>query len=99
MPRAWFDDKAKGIISAGVGRGYQAEAVAKALVEARQQGVLVVRCSRVRNGIIPREADLDDKYDYVISNMLNPQKARILLALALTKYQDSQNIQDVFLEY
>jgi len=92
-------DKAKGIISAGVGRGYQPQEVSEALVKAREQGVMVVRCSRVKNGIIPREEHLDDKYDYVISNMLNPQKARILLALALSKYQDSRKIQEVFERY
>lgn len=99
MVKACVADKAKGIISAGVGRGYQSEEVSKALIQAREQGVIIVRCSRVRNGIIPREADLDDKYDYVISNMLNPQKARILLTLALSKYQDTQSIQDIFERY
>ena len=99
MVNACVADGAQGIISAGVGRGYQPIETSNALIAARQKGIMIVRCSRVRNGITPREAQLDDKYDYIVSNMLNPQKARILLALALTKTSNTADIQTMFEEY
>jgi glutamin-(asparagin-)ase len=41
----------------------------------------------------------DDQYDWVVSHDLNPQKARILAALALTRTSDSKAIQRMFMEY
>ncbi len=68
--------------------------------EARKKGVVIVRSSRVGQGIVARngEAD-DDKLDFVVSDTLNPQKARILLMLALTKTTDTKEIQKMFWEY
>jgi len=81
----------KGIIHAGVGDGSLASTVVPSIVEARQKGVIVVRSSRVGQGIVARngEAD-DDKLDLVVSDTLNAQKARILLMLALTKTNDTK---------
>lgn len=77
---------AQGIIHAGVGDGSLNNTVVPSLTEARKKGVVIVRSSRVGQGIVARngEAD-DDKLDFVVSDTLNPQKARILLMLALTK--------------
>jgi L-asparaginase/Glu-tRNA(Gln) amidotransferase subunit D len=41
----------------------------------------------------------DDKRDFVVSDTLNPQKARILLTVALTKTKDTKEIQRIFYEY
>jgi glutamin-(asparagin-)ase len=41
----------------------------------------------------------DDKYDWVVAHDLNPQKARILAAVALTRTQDSKELQRMFMEY
>jgi len=91
---------AKGIIHAGVGDGSLNNTVVPSLVEARKKGVVIVRASRVGQGIVARngEAD-DDKLDFVVSDTLNAQKARILLMLALTKTSDSKEIQKMFYEY
>ena len=91
----------KGLVHAGVGDGSIARpAVEPALVDARKKGVIVVRASRVGNGIVARngEAD-DDKLDFVVADNLNPQKARILLMLALTKTNDTKEIQRMFYTY
>lgn len=90
----------KGIIHAGVGDGSLANTVVPSIVEARKQGVIVVRSSRVGQGIVARngEAD-DDKLDLVVSDTLNAQKARILLMLALTKTRDTKEIQKIFYQY
>jgi L-asparaginase len=92
---------AKAIVYAGVGEGNIARpAVEQALVEARKKGVIVVRSSRVGNGIVARNSDAkDDEYDFVVADTLNPQKARILVMLALTKTQDTKQIQRMFYVY
>ena len=91
---------AKGIIHAGVGDGSLNNMVAPSLTEARKKGVVIVRASRVGQGIVARngEAD-DDKLDFVVSDTLNAQKARILLMLALTKTSDTKEIQKIFYSY
>jgi L-asparaginase/glutamin-(asparagin-)ase len=91
---------AKGIIHAGVGDGSLASKVVPSLTAARQQGVLIVRSARVGQGIVARNGEAnDDKLDFVVSDTLNPQKARILLMLALTKTSDSKEIQRMFYTY
>ncbi|MFJ3047583.1 type II asparaginase [Herbaspirillum chlorophenolicum] len=91
---------AQGIVHAGVGDGSLNNTVVPSLTEARKKGVVIVRASRVGQGIVARngEAD-DDKLDFVVSDTLNAQKARILLMLALTKTTDSKEIQKMFWEY
>src|SRR6266542_3837656 len=86
---------AKAIVHAGVGDGSLARpAVEPALIEARKKGVIIVRSSRVGNGIVARNGEAkDDEMDYVVSDTLNPQKARILVMLALTKTNDTKEIQ------
>ena len=92
---------AKGIVHAGVGDGSLARpAVEPALIEARKKGVVIVRSSRVGNGIVARNGEAkDDELDFVVSDTLNPQKARILLMLALTKTTDTKEIQRMFYTY
>jgi L-asparaginase len=91
---------AKGIVHAGPGDGSVAKQMVDPLNAARKAGVIVVRSSRVGSGIIARNGEQpDDKYDWVASDNLNPQKARILLELALTKTSDTKAIQDMFWKY
>ena len=91
---------AKGIVQAGVGDGSIASQVKPGLVEARQKGVVIVRSSRVGSGIVARNGEAnDDELDFVVSDTLNPQKARILLMLALTKTTDTKEIQRMFGTY
>jgi L-asparaginase len=91
---------AKGIVHAGPGDGSVGKQMVDPLNAARKAGVIVVRSSRVGSGIIARNGEQpDDKYDWVASDNLNPQKARILLELALTKTNDTKAIQDMFWKY
>jgi len=91
----------KAIVHAGVGDGSLARpAVEPALIEARKKGVVIVRSSRVGNGIVARNGEAkDDELDFVVSDTLNPQKARILVMLALTKTSDTKEIQRMFYTY
>jgi hypothetical protein len=50
----------QGIIYAGVGDGSWADPVKSALVEARKQGVIIVRSSRVGQGIVARNGEVND---------------------------------------
>jgi L-asparaginase len=59
-----------------------------------------VRSARVGNGIVARNNEVnDDQRDFVVSDTLNPQKARILLMIALTKTRDTRELQRIFSEY
>jgi L-asparaginase type II len=91
---------AKGIIHAGVGDGSLASKVLPSLKAARAKGAIIVRASRVGQGILARNGEAnDDQLDFVAADTLNPQKARILLMLALTKTGDSKEIQRMFYTY
>jgi L-asparaginase len=91
---------ADGIVYAGVGDGNPSELTEQALADARAKGVLIVRSARVGNGIVARNNEVnDDKRDFVVSDTLNPQKARILLTVALTKTRDTKELQRIFYEY
>jgi L-asparaginase len=91
----------KGLVHAGVGDGSLARpAVEPALIDARKKGVVIVRASRVGNGIVARNGEAkDDDLDFVVADTLSPQKARILLMLALTKTSDTKEIQRMFYTY
>ena len=90
----------KGIVYAGVGNGNAPTLAQEALVRATQQGIAVVRAARVPSGPSTQGNEVDDDaLHFVASWMLNPQKARILLMLALTKTNDYREIQRMFWEY
>lgn len=90
----------KGIIHAGVGNGNIHKDIFPVLEEARKQGIQVVRSSRVPTGPTTLDAEVNDaEYQFIASQELNPQKARVLLMLALTKTTDWQTVQSYFNEY
>jgi L-asparaginase len=97
---AMIEKDYKGIVYAGVGNGNIHKNVFPELENARKKGVIVVRSSRVPTGATTLDAEVDDnKYQFVASWGLNPQKARILLMLALTKTDDWKKIQEYFNNY
>ncbi len=100
-PQALVTAGAKAIVHAGTGNGSVSGAVVPALRELRAKGVHIVRSSRVVGGgfVIRNAEQPDDQYDWVAAHDLNPQKARLLTALALTKTNDAKTIQRFFLEY
>ncbi len=91
---------AKGIVIGGVGNGNMTEPAVKALAAEAKKGVVCVRSSRVVTGRVGRNVELDDdKLGFVASLGMNPQKARVLLRLALLKTNDVKQIQKYFEEY
>lgn len=92
---------AKAIIHAGTGNGSVSSRVVPSLQALRKDGVQIIRSSHVNaGGFVLRNAEQpDDKYDWVVAHDLNPQKARILAMVALTKTNDSKELQRMFWEY
>ena len=95
---AAIDAGAKGIVFAGTGNGTLSEAAKRCAGRARAQGVAFVRPSRVGGGIVTAHR-FDAELDTVAANSLNPQKARILLMLALTITRDHRRLQSYFDRY
>ncbi len=89
---------ARGIVLAGAGNGGIFPKEKEALRDGTKKGIVVVRASRVGSGIVTQSREYAS-YGFVASNDLNPQKARILLVLALTKTAKPDEIQRIFDEY
>jgi L-asparaginase len=91
---------AKGIVIAGVGNGNMNAAAVQAAARAVKAGTVVVRSSRVATGSVGRNVELnDDELGFIASDELNPQKARILLSLALLQPHTPAQLQQMFYEY
>jgi L-asparaginase len=91
---------AKGVVVAGVGNGNMTEAAVKTLAKHAKNGIVCVRSTRVTTGIVGRNVEVDDdKLGLVASLGLNPQKARVLLRLALLKSRTPADLQRLFSEY
>lgn len=91
---------ARGIVIAGVGNGNMNKTSREAAARAAKTGVAVVRSSRVVTGTVGRNVEInDDEMNFSVSDELNPQKARILLMLALLKPRTTAEIQKLFYTY
>lgn len=91
---------AKGIVIAGVGDGNMNAGTLEACKRATKAGVAVVRASRVPIGAVLIKGEIvDADYGTVSSDELNPQKARVLLMLALQKNRSRDDLQKLFIEY
>lgn len=93
--RAFVAAGARGIISAGFAPGMPAPAEREAMVEAAAQGVVIVQSSRAGTGRVARRQWLRDQ-GWIAAGDLGPQKARILLMLALSAGFDAPQIQACF---
>jgi L-asparaginase len=83
-----------------VGNGNMNKASLDAAARVAKSGVVVVRSSRVATGNVGRNVEVDDdELNLIASDELNPQKARILLSLALLKTRTPQDLQRLFYEY
>ena len=94
-----IDVGAKGIIHAGTGNGSIHNNVFTVLQEANAKGIKIVRSAIVGSGYVDSNKKMDDNGNFITASDLNPQKARILLMLALTKTSDTKEIQKFFDEY
>ncbi len=98
MHKAIIESKPDGIVVAATGNGCLSDVVENFLGAASEQGMLVVRSSRTGAGLITSTPS-DREHGFIASDNLNPQKARILLTLALTITKDPERIRDLFAKY
>jgi L-asparaginase len=96
--RAFVAAGAQGIVSAGFAPGSGTPAEVEALRQAAEAGVVVVQSTRVGSGrVVIGERMARD--GFLSADNLTPQKARILLALALTVTRDPAEITRIFESY
>jgi len=97
---ALLNDQTDGLIIAGSGNGSFNKAILQAVEEGVKKGKLIVRSSRVVSGrVTPSQVFNDEILGTIASNNLNPQKARILLMLALTVSKERNKIHEIFQNY
>ncbi|QDH35525.1 asparaginase [Porphyrobacter sp. YT40] len=89
---------AKGIVLAGMGQGNAPRVVIEALARAAASGVPVVRATRVDEGLVDRNVEVDDDaLGLVAARALGPAKARVLLmVLVAGGVTDAAEVQAAF---
>jgi len=96
--RAFVEAGAEGIVSAGFAPGFCAPGDEAVLVEAARKGVIVVQSTRVGSGRTFKSTKLAAN-GFLVADNLNPQKARILLSLALSVTKEPAEIERIFRTY
>jgi L-asparaginase len=90
---------AKGIVSEGFPSGSPSPLQKAALKEAAAAGVIVVQASRAGSGRVIADKVALKQAGFVAADSLTPQKARILLMMALTVSSDISEISRMFDTY
>jgi L-asparaginase len=96
--RAFMAAGARGIISAGFAPGFAPPGDFEAMQQAVAAGIVVMQCTRAGSGRTFLGKRLREA-GFLIADNLTPQKARILLALALSVTDDAAEIARMFLTY
>ncbi len=100
--QALIEDGVDGIVLAGTGAGgmsrREREALERVTTLPADARPIIVRSNRVGSGrVLPRTPD--GELRMIAGDTLNPQKARILLMLALARTRDLDEIRRMFREY
>jgi L-asparaginase len=88
---------ARGLVSAGFAPGSPTPEQRAAFERAAKSGIVVVQCSRAAGRVAPRRRLRES--GIVAGEDFSPQKARILLMLALLTTTDAAEIQKAFASY
>jgi len=96
--RAFVAAGAQGIVAASFAPGMSHPDEVAAWQEAVKAGIPVVVSTRAGSGRVVQRTHYDSR-GLIAADNLNPQKARILLMLALTRTQDRDEIVRIFAEY
>lgn len=91
---------ARGIVFAATGAGTLSDADLEAIrnSSAQSRGTVFVRSTRTGNGRVTSRRDYD-ALGVIPGDNLNPQKARVLLMLALATTSDPKELRRIFSEY
>jgi len=95
---AYVQAGARGIVAAGMAPGSCTKAETAALEIARDKGVTIIQSTRAGSGRV-KQSDMLQIEGAVSADNLYPQKARILLMLALTRTGDRNEIDRMFKTY
>ncbi|TKX28701.1 asparaginase [Campylobacter aviculae] len=96
--KALFENGTQALVIAGSGSGNIHENQKKILKELMKKNLIVVISSRIQTGQVVLSEE-DEDLGFICAQDLNPQKARILLMLALTKTNNPKEIQEYFRIY
>jgi L-asparaginase len=96
--RAFATAGAQGLVCAGFAPGFVTPGEAEAIAEVQKQGVVVALSTRAGSGRVPHTTRLREAGILPADN-LTPQKARILLSLALTLTREPREILRIFDTY
>lgn len=96
--RAFRAAGARGLVAAGLAPGMTPPAEAEALEAAAAAGLVVVMSTRAGSGVVPLTTRLRSR-GILSADNLTPQKARILLALALTVTAEPEAVARLFATY
>ncbi|MBX4265051.1 asparaginase [Clostridium estertheticum] len=88
-----------GIVVAGAGSGCMSEEWNKKLGALESKNFPIIRTSRIADGGIARDDEYDHYKNMILGGNLAPQKAKILLQLALTKTKNIDAIKTIFAKY
>ena len=87
----------KALVISGVGNGNFPSSITKNIKETIDSGVIIVRSSKVPEGYVSRNIEInDDQLGTIASLGLSPQKSRILLGLLLKKNMSNSQVQKIF---
>ncbi|WP_267428421.1 asparaginase [Methylobacterium sp. GC_Met_2] len=96
--RAFRAAGARGLVAAGLAPGMVPPGEAEALEAAAAAGIVVVMSTRAGSGVVPLSTRLRER-GILSADNLTPQKARILLALALTVTAEPEAVARLFTTY
>ncbi len=97
--KAALQNGARGLVYAACGNGSVPEKLTGLLKETVASGVPVVIATRCGGGIVVLSEAMTAVNGFIPAGPLNPQKAKILLQLALTKTSDVKEIQQFFASF
>jgi L-asparaginase len=95
---AFVASGARAIVTASLAPGANTVGELEALRAARARGVLIIQSTRAGSGrVLPRAVFRE--HGFVPADNLNPQKARVLAMLALTRTDDVAEVERMFAAY
>ncbi|WP_407061816.1 hypothetical protein [Billgrantia zhangzhouensis] len=95
----YYASQFTGLVVAGAGGSAISRPWREALRRATDAGIVVIRSSRTLNGLTVIDDVMDGESGTIPSYTLPPQKASVLLKLALTRSRDRTEVERMFREY
>ena len=95
----FYASRARGLVIAGTGSGNYSPQWVEKIRQLSRLCIPVVRSSRIGHGIVSRDPHFEGSDNCIPAYTLPPQKARILLSLALTVTDSYAEIEEIFRKY